>query len=85
MIACHYRHEDIAALLLNSQADPNLLNDKSNTALMIACHQQLAQTVSLLLSCGADPNLQSDKGWTALMLSCTFKEVAILYDNCIPE
>ena len=67
MIACQAKHEDIAALLLRSHADPNLQNNKNQTALMLACMNQLARTVSLLLSSGADPNLQNGSGWTALM------------------
>ena len=46
MIACKYIHGNIAGLLLNSLADPNIHNDYGATALMIACQQQLTQTAS---------------------------------------
>ena len=79
---CQNRHEDIAALLLRSHADPNLQNNKNQTALMLACKMQLAKTVSLLLSSGADPNLQNDFGWTALMFYLAVSSHEL--DDCIP-
>ena len=82
MIACQAKHEDIAALLLKSHADPNLQNNKNQTALMLACKMQLAKTVSLLLSSGADPNLQNDFGRTALMYSLAVSSHEL--DDCIP-
>ena len=82
MIACQNRHEDIAALLLRSNADPNLQNHKNQTSLMLACRNQLTRIVSLLLSSGADSNLQNDFGWTALMFSVAVSSHEL--DDCIP-
>ena len=82
MIACENRHEDIATLLISSQAYVNLQDKDGFTSLMLACQQQLTATVHLLLSNKADPNLKTNAGQTALLLSCTTKQ-SINFDDSI--
>jgi len=71
--AVTYKHDDVARLLLNHKANPNLaLSEKSQnpgwTPLAAAINQEDVAMSRLLLENSADPNvLIYRNGWTALM------------------
>jgi ankyrin repeat protein len=55
------------AALLKEYADPDLKDDKGQTALMRAADKGDRKVVQRLLDCGADPSLKDGQGQTALM------------------
>ena len=58
---------EIATLLLDRGADPDIQNDAGKTALMIASSRLNDHMVKLLLDRGADPNIQDRNENTALI------------------
>ncbi|CAI8034965.1 Ankyrin homolog [Geodia barretti] len=58
---------EIARLLLNAGANPNLANDEGQTALIIASTHGHCDVAELLLEKGANPDMQNNDRWTALM------------------
>ena len=55
-----------ARTLLENKADPNLVNDDLNSALILAAQRGNEELLRLLLEAGADPNIVNDNGGTAL-------------------
>ncbi|NDJ52905.1 MAG: hypothetical protein GYB68_07470 [Chloroflexi bacterium] len=68
MRAIRFNHREIALWLLDQGADPNVMNENGETALMIAVEKQ-PHLVPLLLARQADPDRQGHKGETALMMA----------------
>ena len=62
-------HFDMAELLLESGADPNLSDGSGYTPLMVACHNGSADIANLLLFAGADVDHAGHGDVTALMLA----------------
>ena len=61
---------EIAKILLEAGADPNVQGDINVTALSLgAGYTDNLAIVQLLLDYGADPNISSPQGWTSLMLA----------------
>lgn len=66
------RHEDVAEILLNNGADPNMTSSSPDCRgvfpppLVFACASNLSRTTKVLLDDGADPKLPDNDGWTAL-------------------
>ena len=58
------QHEAIVRLLLEKQADVNLLGGCHSTALLAATGAGNATIVDLLLENGADPNTQTESGFS---------------------
>jgi hypothetical protein len=67
MLAARAGHREVAALLLDNGAKPNLQNAWGATALMLAAHQSRIDLVELLLARGAEAGLHDTEGWTALV------------------
>jgi len=57
MLACVWRHADVALKLIESGADVHATNDRGDTALMPACSMGLADVVKALLVHGAGANV----------------------------
>ncbi len=53
--------------LLADGADPNVLNEYGESALLVSIVNERPQYLPILIEYGADPNLQDDYGWTPLM------------------
>jgi uncharacterized protein len=62
--AASYLHKEIAKLLLDAGANPNLKNSDGNTALRWAITRPFTEPsfLNLLLSYGADPWIENDAG-----------------------
>ena len=56
-LACQQGRSDIAALLLEAGANPDVLDDNGGSPLIFACQEGFEDVVSLLLGYGADPLL----------------------------
>jgi len=70
--AAYQGHTEVVEYLLQQGANPNLQDNKGQTALMAAmaaAHQGHIKIVDSLLQKGADPNLISANGITTLMLA----------------
>lgn len=65
--AARYGHRDIAGLLLNSGANPDIKNTYNQTALMWAVKEGHNDIAELLLDNGANPTLTNDHNDTALL------------------
>jgi ankyrin repeat protein len=68
--ACSEGHGEVAALLLDSQADPISSDDAQNSCLMQACRVGHASIVCALLELGAHPATANEAGETALSIAC---------------
>ena len=55
-----------ARTLLENKADPNLVDDDANSALILAAQRGNEEVLRLLLEAGANPNLVNENGGTAL-------------------
>lgn len=62
MYATTQGYYDVAKELLRAGANPNLCNDKGETALIWASYKQRTTLVELLLSYGANPNIADKDG-----------------------
>ncbi|MBS1826838.1 MAG: ankyrin repeat domain-containing protein [Acidobacteria bacterium] len=69
---------EIASLLLNAGADPNLANELGIGPLMIAITNGAGEMVKLLLSKGANPNVARENGETPLMTAARLGQVETL-------
>ena len=67
MWAIHGRHSDLAAMLIDAGADPNITNRYGVTALILAARTGDAATTAELLAHGADSNSALPEGETVLM------------------
>ncbi|CAI8045386.1 Ankyrin repeat and MYND domain-containing protein 2 [Geodia barretti] len=67
MMCCEQGKSEMAKLLLDSQANPNLQQSNTGyTALMFACKGGHLDTVKVLMEHGADPLIRNSAGVTAL-------------------
>ncbi|CAI8025558.1 Putative ankyrin repeat protein RF_1099 [Geodia barretti] len=67
MMCCEQGDSEMAKLLLDSQANPNLQQSNTGyTALMFACKGGHLDTVKVLMEHGADPLIRNSAGVTAL-------------------
>jgi ankyrin repeat protein len=67
--ALQQNHEDVADKLLDGGADPDIVANYGETALMVAIEREASMdTIRHLLDSGADPNLETGGG-TALMIA----------------
>jgi ankyrin repeat protein len=57
---------EIAQLLIEKGADPNIRDSFGETALMYAAGSGKMDMVTALLEKGADPNIKNNNGWSAL-------------------
>ena len=62
-------YADIATLLLDKNAKPNLQNANGGTALMLAAMFGRHELLKMLLSKGADKSIKDSRGLTALGLA----------------
>ncbi len=77
LVADDRYHNDAVDLLLRSHADPNVIDEDSNTALILAASKECSQAneadqvrlLTLLLNAGADPNFTSSQGLHPLQLA----------------
>jgi len=60
VFACWYQHPDIARLLIEEGADPNLRTNSNFTALHYAAEKGSTELVELLIKAGADVNALND-------------------------
>jgi uncharacterized protein len=58
-----------AKLLLEAGADPDITDNKDNTALHRAIENNFVNTVRVLLSHGADPEIENELGDTAAKIA----------------
>ncbi len=59
-------HWEIATLLLENGADPNIIGMDGGTALHMLCHYDQPNLLKKMLNRGSDPNIQNRWGRTAL-------------------
>ena len=78
LYASSYGFYEIANLLLDYEADPNIPDDWGQTPLMWASYKGHEEIVRLLLESGADPNVIDHYGRTSLMVA---EEMG--YDNVV--
>jgi ankyrin repeat protein len=67
MLAAGNGHEQVALVLLEAKADPNMARSDGGTALMLAARYGHEQVALVLLEAKADPNKANSDGRTALM------------------
>lgn len=63
-LASQRGHVRIIQLLLEKEADPDIVNHHGETALVSAARSGDMPVVELLLVSGADPMIEDDEGWT---------------------
>jgi ankyrin repeat protein len=68
--ACFEGQLELAQILLEHDADPNIANTEGNTALMFACDKGYVEIVKLLLQYKADVNMKDEDNSTALFDAC---------------
>ncbi len=73
IVAAQKGHHDIIRLLLDAGANPNLTDNKNQTALYIATVNQHEQVVEILLKGGASPNIHTADG-SAPLLEAVYKQ-----------
>lgn len=80
ILASTYGESDKVQLLLNNGADPNIQDERKNTALMYASSNGYEDIVELLLEAGADPNIymEGSHKHTALMEASAIGYIAIV-------
>lgn len=61
--------DEFLQVLLKSGADPNIANDRGQTALMFASVSGSTEMIKLLLDAGADTNIQDPNGWSPLLIA----------------
>lgn len=66
MIAVQTNRRSTLRLLLNAKADPNLQDNKGQTALMAAANYNDVEMVKMLLEHGAKTDIKDNNGFTAL-------------------
>jgi hypothetical protein len=74
--AARYGHSDIAQLLLNSDANPDIQNTYHQTALMWAVKEGHNDIAELLLDNGAGLTIQNDNDETALLWAAEAANIA---------
>jgi hypothetical protein len=67
IIAAFRNYSDIAKLLLDAGANPDMKNKKGKTALMAAAYNGNGKLINLLIKKDAHLNIQDENGETALM------------------
>jgi ankyrin repeat protein len=78
MCAASSGHDDLAAMLLDAGASPDIRDGNGCTALATACFSQQPGMVRLLLQAGAELNNQDLLGLTALMVSALSGATSII-------
>ena len=71
------KKEDVAELLLNLGAKPNIPTGNGQTALHLAINRGLPSVCALLITKGADLNAQDENGWTPLHLAAAKDRIDI--------
>jgi ankyrin repeat protein len=66
MVACERGKINLAKLLLQRKANPNLAGRDGTTALILAAQNEQPEIVKLLLDNRAAPDTEDNNGWTAL-------------------
>jgi len=78
-MACENLHVDIIVLLVQAEADINLVRETDGmTALMVVCRQGHTGIIQTLVAAGADPNIRDHDGWVALMHGCMAGQTQVL-------
>lgn len=72
VLATYSDQLEVAAYLLDHEANVDLRDASGNTALMGAVFKRLEKQITLLLQNGADTNMQNHNGATALTYAATF-------------
>jgi hypothetical protein len=68
-VAAQMGLDEILQALLATRADPNLINDQSNTPLHLASASGRSKAIEVLLDAGADPLIKNSFGKTAEQLA----------------
>ena len=68
--AADHGYTDMAVLLLDKGARPNVRDLSRETPLSYAARYGYGEVVSLLLRRGADPNAKDNRGWSPLRYHC---------------
>ena len=71
--ACQWGHHNIAALLINANANPNQPKHNGWTPLMMAAFYKHNKIIELLVAAKVDVNTQTTSGITALYIACQYK------------
>ena len=74
MAAMRFGNLEIAKLLLENGADPNIQDEYGNTLLHSAVSDENIEEVKLLIKYGADMNKKNSRGFTPLMRAVRYKE-----------
>ena len=72
MLSSYNGHLEATRYLLKMKADPNSIDDSSNSILMGASFKGHGEIVDLLLKSGADKKYKNSKGQTALQFAEMF-------------
>jgi hypothetical protein len=79
LLACYYRCEDLARIMLNKGANPLALNSTGNCSLHWACHKDSLSVAiaKVLLQNGADPEVRDFSGITPLHYAAESGELTL--------
>lgn len=77
MYACKQQLNEVASILLNNFADPDIPDNEGNTPLHEACSKGDLEMMKLLIKRGADINKKNNKGETPLHIACKKKFVLV--------
>lgn len=83
--AIDHRHFDVALLLLQRHADPNIVDEHGQTALMLATGGGDAALVEALVDAGATVNAQDDSGDSALLDAIWVSSTENFVQNFTPQ
>nr|QBK92135.1 MAG: Rho termination factor, N-terminal domain, F-box domain and Ankyrin repeat protein [Pithovirus LCPAC304] len=78
MWASEKGHADIARLLLEHGAKPNIQEEHGFTTLIVAIYNGSADIVQLLLERGANPNIHAENALTPLILASELRQTDIV-------